>query len=200
MEPATPGSYPLAMDPIHTERLELVPATAELVRAEIEDARRFFELLDVAPADDWPTEDLRDVLPLFLDGLQDSANVGWFSWYWIDRAESAIVGGGGFKGRASFEGVVEVGYETRPAFRRRGYASESVAALADWALSQPGVRRVFAETAVDNIGSIGVLEAAGFEPSGPDREPALIGFEKVGSGNQLGPPADRAGPKPSPHR
>ena len=95
------------MDPIRTRRLELIPATADLVRAEIEDPARFFERLGVAVADDWPSENLQNVLPLFLEALQDPANVGWLAWYWIDRAENALVGGGGFKGQPSDEGTAE---------------------------------------------------------------------------------------------
>ena len=162
-----------------TRRLELIPATAELVRAEIHEPSRFFDVLGVARADDWPSENLKGVLPLFLDELQDPANVGWLSWYWVDRAENAIVGGGGFKRQPSGEGVVEIGYETRSAYRRRGYARESVAALTDWAFSQTGVRRVIAETAQDNAASIGVLQATGFELTGPGSEPQLIGFERI---------------------
>jgi len=167
------------MDPIRTPRLELIPATAGLVRAEIEDSAHFFERLGVAAADDWPSETLKDVLPFFLDALQDPANVGWLAWYWIDRDENAIVGGGGFKGQPSDDGTAEIGYETRPAYRRRGYASEAVAALAQWALSQPGVRRVFAETKSDNIESIGVLNATGFVEAEPGSEPGLVGFERI---------------------
>ena len=167
------------MDPIRTRRLELIPATADLVKAEIEDPARLFERLGVAVADDWPSENLQHVLPLFLDGLQDPANVGWLAWYWIDRAEKAIVGGGGFKGQPADDGTAEIGYETRPVYRRRGYASEAVAALTQWAFSQSGVRRVFAETKSDNAGSIGVLKATGFAEAGPGSEPGLVGFERI---------------------
>ena len=165
------------MDPIQTQRLELIPATAELVQAELENPAYFFDRLGVAAADDWPSENLQDVLPVFLAGLQDPANVGWLAWYWIDRAENAIVGGGGFKGQPSDDGTVEIGYETRPAYRRRGYASEAVAALVTWARAQPRVRRVFAETRPDNAGSIGVLKATGFVLSGPGNEAGHEGFE-----------------------
>jgi len=171
--------YNSIMDPIRTPRLELIPATVDLVQAEIEDPARFFERLGVAVANDWPSENLQRVLPLFLDALQDPENVGWLAWYWIDRTESAIVGGGGFKGQPSDDGTAEIGYETRPAYRRRGYASEAVAALTYWALSRAGVHRVFAETKLDNIGSIGVLKATGFVPSGPGSEPDLVGFERI---------------------
>jgi len=176
---AASAPYPSGMNTIVTRRLELIPATAELVRAEMDEPERFCDLLGVVRADDWPSENLQAVLPLFLDELRDPANVGWLCWYWIDRAENALVGGGGFKGRPSTDGAIEIGYETRPAYRRRGYASEGVAALVNWAFSQMGVRRVVAETAPDNAGSIGVLLAAGFERTGPGSEPELVAFERI---------------------
>jgi RimJ/RimL family protein N-acetyltransferase len=179
MDGASLDPYSHAMEPIKTERLELIPATATLVQAEIEDLDDFFEQLGVTPADNWPSENLKDVLPLFLDGLRDPANVGWLSWYWIDRNERALVGGGGFKGRPSEHGTAEIGYETRPAYRRRGYASESVAALVAWALARPEVHRVVAETHRDNIGSIGVLRSTGFCPIGPGTEENLLRFERA---------------------
>jgi len=167
------------MRTIRTDRLELVPATAELVRAEIEDLPRFFSLLNVAPADEWPSENLRDVLPLFLDGLCEvPTSVGWLAWYWIDRSERQLVGGGGFKGQPSEDGFVEIGYETRRAHRRSGYAREAVGALTEWALTHSGVHRVIAETHEANAASVALLGALAFVASGAGSEPGLIRFER----------------------
>lgn len=175
--------YPFPMQTIRTDRLELVPATAELVHAEIENHASFFALLDVAPVGDWPSENLRDALPIFLDVLTaDPANVGWCTWYWIDRSERLLVGGGGFKGQPSDDGDVEIGYETRPALQRRGYAQEAVGALVDWALGQPGVRRVIAETQATNVPSVGLLSRLAFEEAGRGSEPTLLRFQRALAG------------------
>jgi len=169
------------MQTIRTERLELVPATVELVRAEIEDPEGFFEQLGVCRANDWPSENLRGVLPLFLETLSDPANIGWCAWYWIDRSERTLVGGGGFKGQPSEDGTVEVGYETRLTYRRRGYAREAVDALAEWALAQPGVRRVIAETHKENAASIGLLATLEFAATSAGSEPGHLRFEWRGA-------------------
>ena len=68
------------MNAIVTRRLELIPTKAELVRAEMDEPERFCDLLGVARADNWPSENLQAVLPLLLDGLRDPANVGWLCW------------------------------------------------------------------------------------------------------------------------
>ena len=166
------------MKAIPTPRLELVPATAESVRAEMEDRERFFDMLGVEPAAGWPSEDLQGALPVFLDALsKDPESAGWWTWYWIDRSKRALVGGGGFKGRPATGGLVEIGYETRPAYRRRGYAAEAVGTIANWALGQPVVNCVIAETGEDNAASIGLLRRLAFEEVGVGSEPDLRRFE-----------------------
>ena len=52
------------------------------------------------------------------------------------------------------------------AFWGRGYATESAGAMCRWALAQPGVTAVEAETAPDNAASIRVLAKLGFQPTG----------------------------------
>ena len=52
------------------------------------------------------------------------------------------------------------------AFSGRGYATESAGAMCRWALAQPGVTAVEAETALDNAASIRVLAKLGFQPTG----------------------------------
>jgi RimJ/RimL family protein N-acetyltransferase len=59
-----------------------------------------------------------------------------------------------------------MGYETAPAHRRHGYASEVAAALVGWALEQREVVRVIASPAPDNVASIRVLEHAGLRRAG----------------------------------
>lgn len=170
-----------SMHPIETPRFRLIPATVRHVRAEIEDPSRFFELLGVEPTAEWPSADLAEVLPLFLQQIEaDEANVGWVSWYWIDRTSlpHRLVGGGGFKGQPTSGGTVEIGYETVPGHRRRGVATEAVGALVDWALRIDEVRLVIAETKMDNVASIGVLRRLGFRETGPGSEPGLLRFEQ----------------------
>jgi len=171
----------MVMESIRTTRLHLVPATAELVRAEIEAPDRFFQHLDVEPAADGPSENLRDALPLFYQQLRDAPeDVGWYCWYWILAEKRCLVGGGGFKGPPLSDGTVEIGYETRPGHRRCGYATEAVRALAHWALRRQAVARVIAETRADNAPSIAVLGKLDFERSGTASEPDLVRFEFSG--------------------
>jgi ribosomal-protein-alanine N-acetyltransferase len=190
----------LVMTDLHrltTGRLVLVPATAPLLRAEIEQPRIFFHSLGVQAIDDWPPEDLADVLPLFHAQLERHPDLtGWLSWYWVlrpgdasvlrssnlssDRAPGSpapgiLIGSGGFKGRPE-DGRVEIGYYVREAHRRRGYATEALRALLPWALAHAEVSDVIAETATDNTASTGLLEKLGFALVGDGSRPGLIRF------------------------
>jgi len=76
------------------------------------------------------------------------------------------VGSIGFHGPPDAEGRVEVGYRVDPAHRRRGLASEAVAAMFEWARREHGVHRFRASTAPDNVASQGVIARFGFRQTG----------------------------------
>jgi len=170
---------------IETSRLKLIPATVALARAEIGDRGEFARLLGALVPDNWPPETLADGLPTFLGWLEAAPNrVGWFSWYALAAGEDAttpvLVASGGFMGLPQ-DGTVEIGYSVLPQFQGRGYATEMVGGLIRWAMGQPGVVRVVAETEWANPASVRVLSKAGFAPAGPATEPGGARFEFVGS-------------------
>ena len=52
------------------------------------------------------------------------------------------------------------------AYKNQGFACEAVQAVAAWALREPDVRAIEAETDASNLASQRVLEKCGFEPNG----------------------------------
>lgn len=170
---------------IETDRLKLIPATLDLARAEVSDRDEFARLLNASVPDNWPPESLADALPLFLSWLEAAPDrAGWFGWYALatgdGAAASILVASGGFKGPPQ-DGTAEVGYCVLPQFQGRGYATEMVRGLVRWALGQPGVARVVAETEWANPASVRVLSKAGFAPLGPTTEPGGTRFEFLGN-------------------
>lgn len=170
---------------IETARLKLVPATVALVGAEIGDRAEFARLLGARVPDNWPPEMLADALPWFLSGLEAAPDgVGWLNWYALaagdDASAPVLVASGGFKGPPQ-DGTVEIGYSVLPQFQGRGYATEMVGGLVGWAMGQPGVVRVVAETEWANPASVRVLIKAGFAPCGPATAPGGTRFEFVNS-------------------
>jgi RimJ/RimL family protein N-acetyltransferase len=79
----------------------------------------------------------------------------------VRREDELVIGDAGFVGPPS-GGAVAIGYEIVPSARGQGYATEVIQALTEWALRQPGVEEVRADTLPDNEPSIRALLRAGF--------------------------------------
>jgi RimJ/RimL family protein N-acetyltransferase len=132
---------------------------------------------------EWPGEALKLFPTMIEEYGRAPGDVPWGGMV-IDRGEWVAVGQMGFRDRP-VDGVVEVGYGINPSYRNRGYATEMVRALTDWALAQPTVSRVVAECRPDNVGSIRVLEKTGFERIGQrfdEEDGVLIVWERRGRG------------------
>ena len=164
-----------------TARLILVPGTVELARAELGDPGEFAQLLGANVPENWPPESVVDALPLFLSWLEAAPDsVGWFGWYALARSDDAdvptLIGGGGFLGLPQ-HGRVQTGYSVLPQFQRRGFATELVGGLMQWAFQQPGVLVVEAETEWANPASVAVLKKVGFRQIDEPLETGAAKFE-----------------------
>ncbi len=167
---------------VETKRLHLVAATLETLAAEA-DRERLGALLGAEVPVEWPpplNDD--DSLRFWISRLTEQPDAsGWVAWYFV-RAEAGaarvVVGNGGFKGKPSADGVVEVGYSLFPRFQHHGYATEAVGALIEWAFAHDAVRSVIAETLPDLSASIAVLRRLGFTRVPQSSEPGVIRFAK----------------------
>jgi ribosomal-protein-alanine N-acetyltransferase len=147
-----------------TSRLELVAATVELAKAEINNLPLLAHLLDTPTPANWPPP-LNDEHSQqhFLASLQNAEanDAGWNLWFCIRREPRELVGNAGFKGSPT-DGLVEIGYSMLETHQRHGYATEAVQALIDWAFQNRGVQRVVADTLPGLTPSIRVMEKSGF--------------------------------------
>jgi GNAT superfamily N-acetyltransferase len=84
----------------------------------------------------------------------------------VRREDGRVIGEIGFVGPPQ-RGAVTIGYAIVPAARRQGYATEAVVALTAWAIAQPEVDEVRAQTLPDNEPSIRALLRAGFVEDAP---------------------------------
>lgn len=163
-----------------TSRMRLVPATASLVRAEIEDRAAFARLLAATIPANWPPELLTDALPWFHQQLEaDPAKRGWLCWYGLTPGESpepdTLIASGGFTG-PPHEETVEIGYSVLPQFQGQGYATEMMRALTEWAWEQPGIERIVAEARADNTPSVRLLTRLGFKVVGVGGEAGTLRY------------------------
>lgn len=63
---------------------------------------------------------------------------------------------------AKFREEADIGYTVIPQAQGKGYASEALQAVCDYAFSQAGVKAINAYVLADNAGSVRVLEKQGF--------------------------------------
>lgn len=92
-------------------------------------------------------------------------------WIWYTAWGLYQNDSGDFAGDLCFKGLPkngqpEIGYGISPEFQGQGYATEAVRAACRWALAQPGVAAVEAETEPANAASQAVLRKVGFVPTG----------------------------------
>jgi len=169
---------PYLPNTIRTARLELIPATAALIRHEIDDHTALGAALNAVIPAAWPPEELREVLAFFANRLaeqEQQIGIGpWVVYYWISTAEPEaprlLIGSGGFMGPPTPDGTVEIGYGTLLTYRRKGYAAEAARGLAEFARSHPDVSQVVADALPANAPSVGVLARSNFVETGDGAE------------------------------
>jgi RimJ/RimL family protein N-acetyltransferase len=129
----------------------------------------------------WAPED-EDARALFVERLrQDPDARGWWAWL-AALPDGQEVGSGGFGGRPGPNRRLTVGYSVHEEHRGRGYATEMLILLTEWALARPEVDLVRATIHPDNLPSLRVAEKSGFAATGERVQDAehgeLIVFER----------------------
>jgi ribosomal-protein-alanine N-acetyltransferase len=161
---------------IVTERLRLIPASVASMKAEIASAKKLATLLNLHLPNAWPPPlNDRDSQRWMLNYLESHQHSRWGMWYIVLRRKRQLIGNCGFKGEPT-NGAVEVGYSIAPEYHRRGYASEAVRGLLQFAFADPQVRRVLGETFPELTPSIGVLKKCGFRRVPGGSEPGVLRF------------------------
>jgi RimJ/RimL family protein N-acetyltransferase len=115
-------------------------------------------------AEGYPLPDTYDGLGLFVRHGDERFGFSLI----VRREDEVVIGEIGFVGPPQ-RGAVMIGYAIVPSARRQGYATEAIAALSEWALGEPEVEDVRAQTLPDNEPSARALLRAGFveRPPGP---------------------------------
>ena len=169
---------------LRTKRLDLVAATLAHLEAELASPSTLGPLLGVCIPPGWPPgEHDPHALEFFHAQLKAGGpdHVGWYTWYAITRnshgQRESLVACAGYLGPPS-EGTAEVGYSVVPSARRRGYATEIVAALVGHAFAESSVHQVIAHTSDANAASTQVLLRCGFERVGHGSEPESVQYRK----------------------
>jgi RimJ/RimL family protein N-acetyltransferase len=94
-------------------------------------------------------------------GRSPGARGGWVQLSVEERESGQLVGDVGLSAVEGEPGVVKIGYTIAPGFQGRGYATEAVRALIDYAFDTLGAKVVRAYASAENAPSIRVAENAG---------------------------------------
>jgi RimJ/RimL family protein N-acetyltransferase len=140
---------------IETPRCRLLPCEARHVAAFRQGPEAFAAAVGIAPP-------LPDGWPEFPEAFATTPiPPPWGPYLFVDSRGRTLLGNGGFKGAPDAGGMVELGYEIAPAHRGRGFATEIVRGLVDFAFADPAVQVVQAHTLGEVNASNRVLEKAG---------------------------------------
>ncbi|MBU6413459.1 MAG: GNAT family N-acetyltransferase [Planctomycetes bacterium] len=157
---------------LHTESLILIASTPQTAQLAVHDPLAVGRMLECDGWEEWPPETLADVQQFFADRLAAHPDqVGWWGWYvcakpGIVGPRAVVVGSAGACPPGAIGPLALMGYSTLPKWEGRGFASQAAQAIADWALAQPGIEQLFAETFTDHHASRKILEKAGFVVEG----------------------------------
>lgn len=116
--------------------------------------------------DSQTVEVLKSAYREMLDGcLKHPEQWEWYAIWMIELKDGTHIGELCFKG-IDAAGSVEIGYGASGTYKGNGYATEAIAAVVTWALQQPDVTCIEAETGSENIASQRVLEKCRFVVTG----------------------------------
>lgn len=126
------------------------------------------ELLEGRPlpgqtwADGYPLDGTLVAVAMQQELVNRGVDRGGFCHYQVLlKDDDVVIGGIGFLTPPDELGEVSIGFGIVPIARRRGYAVEALRAVLAWALAQPEVRSVHADTDLVNLASQRALLGAG---------------------------------------
>ena len=169
-----------------TDRLELLPLTADALDALLLRDRARLEALTIARFPDplLPPPLMDDALPFMRDRLRaQPEELGWWAWLAVTRSAREAVGSVGLGGKPDGEGTVVIGCAVYPTVEGRGYATEAARSLPTWAIDQAGVARVRATVPPGHTPSVRVAEKVGMRQVGTahdDEVGGVLVFEARG--------------------
>lgn len=149
---------------LETERLYLVPLTAKQIALWVNDISALEKELNCS----YQAEPMQDIFLEIVKGqvektAADETNYLYHSfWFLIRKSDHVVIGSADFKDVPDVNGEVEIGYGLGKEFEHKGYMTETVKAMCDWIMDQPGITHVIAETDVDSSASQSILKRCGF--------------------------------------
>ena len=160
----------MLMIQIQTKRLRLIPLLLDQLRCYIASPEVLEQELGFEVSREIVTEQLRRAIAMKVSRMEHiaPANYEWYT-YWLIVVRDGPFGAGlaGFKGLPDAQGQAEIGYGIDPAYQNKGYITEAVKGLIEWAFQDPRCRAIIApNTRKWNVASNHVLKKVGMRVYG----------------------------------
>lgn len=150
---------------IETERLILHPLTHNQLLKYIKNDNSLEKELKLNSTSKEISPELKEALEqTILPNVHNKDKNYLFNTLWtlISKVDNKMIGDLCFIGEPDANGELEIGYGTYKEFRDKGYMTEAVGRIIDWARKQEGVKTISASTEIDNVASYSVLEKNNF--------------------------------------
>ena len=148
---------------LETPRLQLIPLTLAQLELALNDLLALSREMGVSLPADLLDKNVVRALGMKIQKMRTAAidRHLWYT-YWLIVVSEEQAGAGfiGFKGYPGEDGRTEIGYGIHPAYQNKGYMTEAIRVLTDWAFSHPSCRGITATTVISPA-SNRVLEKLG---------------------------------------
>ncbi len=150
---------------LKTERLEITLLTPSQLKLWIEDIPALNKELNCTyKAEPMEGFFLEIVKKQLRKAQTDPTNYLFYSFFFLIRkTDRVVVGSADFKNLPNKNGEVEIGYGLGKTFEHKGYMTEAVKAICEFAVMQSNVFNVIAETEAEGFASQRILERCGFK-------------------------------------
>ncbi len=148
---------------LETERLRIIPLSLSQFSLLLQGMDKIETELKLASSNEKLDENTQVAMEgLYEQALKYSNDYLWYTnWQIILKSENKSIGSACFMKKSDENNTVEIGYGINSEYRNKGYATEAIQAMCNWALNQPLVKTVIAETDIENYSSHRVLQKCG---------------------------------------
>lgn len=161
---------------IATARLDLVPLTAECLAAAPADRETVARAVGAIVPESWPPEHYDQDSLDFMKREREENPAAWPLRCIVLREPEPVVAGVVGCMTPNDAGEVLIGYSVLPEYQRRGYASEALAAVMEWALRDRRVTAIVGDTYPELVASVRTMESCGLRFAGPGPEERTVRY------------------------
>ncbi|HCT31205.1 MAG TPA: N-acetyltransferase [Bacteroidales bacterium] len=154
---------------IETERLLIKPLTYDNLIKYLKNDNSLEVELCLNPSSRTISSELKDALEnTILPNVANTNKNYLFTTLWtiVLKSENIMVGDICIVDEPNQQGEIEIGYGTYEKFQSKGYMTEAVNGIIEWAKTQPNVKSIIASTSNENAASYKVLIKNNFEKIG----------------------------------